>query len=602
MRACSLVRTCVWLACAGAPLAYGTPGRVEVAWAGAGDEGARCSALARNLLSRELGVPVDFEAPRIETGEWEGQALPRHCRIAGRINPRTSPVDGRDYAIAFVLRLPVGGAWNGRFVQLGGGGSNGATPTALDHVFASDTTPLLRGFAVIDTDGGHNAANADPEAGGSAAFGRDPQARRDHFFNAYDMVARVGKSLSAQFYGAPMHSYFVGCSEGGREALLMAQRFPDHFDGVLAGAPQFLQPMQSLSSVHGLQALAKEARARGLLDPDGQPAIHKVFSDGDLLLAANAIARTCDGADGLVDGLVSNYRQCSGHRVVAQLRTVTCPGEKEASCLLPGQVTALRTLHAPVRNASGDQLYPGYPWDTGITARRTGFRAWWLGDYAKLKSDSIRLHFSSNMLRMVWHDPARPFALKQGPAIALGYPYARSPADPVRAWPAQSGNPDDAAGIAMINDTPDLDAFRAHAGKLLLWAGAADATHSLYQTQGYVDRLGKRYGTQRGNFARFFVAPGVGHCGGGPGPEKADLLGALVKWVEEDKAPEAIVARGHVPGEEANEASPVAPATKNGLDGTYTRPLCAYPAHAHYRGGPIDQAASFSCTQAETTL
>ncbi|WP_226633520.1 tannase/feruloyl esterase family alpha/beta hydrolase [Novosphingobium profundi] len=550
-----------------------------------GDTGGadtRCEALLQSGLSDTLGTPVAFDGARIESGEWEGQALPRHCRIEGRLNPRTSPVDGREYAVAFVLRLPLEDVWNGRFVQLGGGGSNGATPTALDTLFASNTTPLLRGFAVIDTDGGHNASNADPQAGGSAAFGRDPQARRDHFFNAYDMVARTGKFLAGQFYDAPMRSYFMGCSEGGREALLMAQRFPEHFDGIASGAPQFLQPMQSLSSVRGLQILAKEARAQGLMAPDGLPAIHKVFSDGDLLLAANAIAAACDGADGLVDGLVSNFRQCSNTQVMARLRARECTGDKRANCLLPSQIETLEALHAPVRNAAGEPIYVGYPWDTGITAKSAGFRAWWLGDYAKPASNSIRLHFSSNMLRMVWSDPAEPFALDQGPSIALAYPYALRPANPAVAWPARSGDPDEAAGVAMINDDPDLDAFRARSGKLLLWAGAADATHSLYQTQGYVERLTERYGAQRDTFARFFVAPGVGHCRGGPGPDQADLLGALVDWVEQGTAPDAIVARAVAPQ-------------------SYARPLCSYPAYAHYRGGPVDEASSFSCTLAEPT-
>lgn len=596
MRGFSLYRRRVALACAAAIFA-GAAGPLtqdsSEAETGADDEG-RCRALASSALSAQLGVPVEVSPPRIEAGTWEGAALPRHCRIEGRINPRTSPVDGRAYAVAFVMRLPLRAAWNGRFLQMGGGGSNGATPTALDRLFASHTTPLREGYAVIDTDGGHNAGNADPLAGGGAAFGRDPQARRDHFFNAYDLVARTGKYLAAQFYRAPMHSYFAGCSEGGREALLMAQRFPAHFDGILAGAPQFLQPMQSLSSVHGLQVLAAEARRQGLSDPDGGPAIHKLYSDGDLQLVSGAIARACDGADGLVDGLVANYRQCTTPAVSAQLHALTCPGAKQASCLLPGQVSTLLTLHAPLRNVRGERLYPGYPWDTGITAERAGFRAWWLGDHAKPRSDSIRLHFSANMLRMVWRDPAEPFPLAQGPAIALAYPYAQSPADPVQAFPARSGRAEDAAGRAMITDSPDLDAFAGHGGKLLLWAGAADATHSLHQSEEYMDHLGARYGARREDLARFFVAPGVAHCGGGPGPDKADLLAALVDWVERDRAPQRILASVASPAETTGTEAPT------GLSEEHlTRPLCPYPAYARYRGGPVNEAASFACTRAE---
>lgn len=545
----------------------------------ASNESARCTELNETALAVALGVKVELAKPVVEAGTWEGKPLPQHCTVRGAINPRRSDVDGREYAIRFVMRMPLGAAWNGRFLQLGGGGSNGATPTALDPILGGGPTPLQRGFAVIDTDGGHDDRDIDPAAGGAAAFGRDPQARRDHFANAYDQVARAGKWLATHVYGRPMRSYFIGCSEGGREAMLMSQRFPERFDGIAAGAPQFRQPMQSLSSIHGIQLIAAEARRAGLMDPAGMPAIHKLFSDGDLRLAADAIADACDASDGLRDRMISRYGQCRNKAVRKALAARKCGNLKTDRCLMGGQIDVLEGLHAPTRNAAGEELYPGYPWDTGIIARSSGFRAWWLGAYDAPRPTAVKLLFSPSMLRMVWTNPPQPFDVAQSAALSLAFDYARYPSDPAQAFPSPTGAAD-AAGVQMVNDSIDLDAFERHGGKLLIWAGAADATHSLYQTTRYMDRLRERYGKRTRDVARLFVAPAVAHCQGGPGTDQFDLLDPLIRWVEQGKAPSSILATT------SPKEAPV----------PLARPMCAYPAYARYRGGPTHRASSFVCS------
>ncbi|WP_321490212.1 tannase/feruloyl esterase family alpha/beta hydrolase [uncultured Hyphomonas sp.] len=538
-------------------------------------------ATARGVPDFQNATTLILSATLVPEGEGADTA-PAHCDVEGEINRRTSPVDGQEYAIRFRMRLPVD-QWNGRFLQLGGGGSNGKPPTALGGIPGEAPDGLARGFAVIATDAGHNnETNYRAGSGGAAAFGMDPQARRDHFYNAYDEVAQAGKVLTEWFYASePTFSYFVGCSEGGREAMLMSQRFPDYFDGIIAGAPQFLQPMQSLSSVAGTQVLAEEAGNRGLIDADGRPAINKVFSDKDLDLAASAIRAACDGLDGLEDGLVYNIKACTTESVMAELERHSCDDTKTDECLLLSQISVLKALHAPARNSAGEILYPGFPWDPGVVSAQSGFRAWWLGDYEKDSSNSVRFRFSPMMLEMVWHTPPRPFKADDAPDIALEYDYASMSANPAENYPATEMYPD-APGRAMVVSSTDLSAFKASGGKLMVWAGVADPTHSLYQTTDWVDRMRNLNGERTNDFLRMFTIPGMAHCRGGPTTDQFDLLQPLMDWVEAGQPPKTILAQSSKPLLPGNE--PVA------------RPLCTWPSYARYDGiGSSSDASSFVC-------
>jgi feruloyl esterase len=188
---------------------------------------------------------------------------PEHCRIDGEINRRTG-TDGQSYAIRFRLRMPTS-TWNGRFFMGGGGGTNGN--------LVDPTSRLAEGYATIGTDGGHdNPTNSVATADGTSAFGLDYQARVDFAYNAYDKVTQVSKALVNAFYKQdPKYSYFVGCSEGGREGMLMTQRFPSHYDGVVAGAPVLHIPLGPLAGLHTTQLFAGLARRSGLFFPNGTP-------------------------------------------------------------------------------------------------------------------------------------------------------------------------------------------------------------------------------------------------------------------------------------------------------------------------------------------
>ena len=278
----------------------------------------------RSVLMGLVGMPKpEHGRPACTVGTPAGArrfapptpALPEHCEVVGRLNERVG-VNDQKYAIAFRLRLPT--TWNGRFFFQGGGGSNGTVGNAAGVLQGNQPAVALGlGYAVVSQDSGHdNATNNDPSRGGTLTFGLDPQARRDFGYNSYDVVTRLSKALITQYYGrAPEKSYFVGCSEGGREGMMLTQRFPNHFDGVLACSPGFRLPRAAVAEAWDSQAFAVVARASNLVDQNNQPLLNKAFTDDDLVLVANAILAACDNLDGVADGMVQNFegvQQCSG--------------------------------------------------------------------------------------------------------------------------------------------------------------------------------------------------------------------------------------------------------------------------------------------------
>jgi pimeloyl-ACP methyl ester carboxylesterase len=216
-------------------------------------------------------------------------ALPQHCEVIGKLNERTG-ASSQHYAIAFHMRLPV--AWNSKFFFEGGGGSNGNLGDAYGNLQGQQTTNALTlGYAVVSQDSGHdNSLNNDSTLNGAQTFGFDEQARLDFGYNSYDQVTQTAKAVIRTYYGkAPERSYYVGCSEGGREAMMMSQRFPDYYDGVLACSPGFKLPKAAIAEAWDTQALAAVPRATGINDPSGEPFINKAFTDDDLTLVARAV-------------------------------------------------------------------------------------------------------------------------------------------------------------------------------------------------------------------------------------------------------------------------------------------------------------------------
>jgi hypothetical protein len=260
-----------------------SPVRVH-AQSGVGPSAATCMAVA--------GVFTPPSEPRPGRGGFAPPtpALPEHCEVKGRLAERAG-ANGQQYAINYRLRLPT--MWNGRFFFEGGGGSNGNLGAAVGVLQGNQpTVALALGYTVVSQDSGHdNMTNNDPMRGGAQTFGFDPQARIDFGYNSYDQVARASKAIISQYYGrAAEKSYFAGCSEGGREGMMLSQRFPNDFDGILACSPGFNLPRAAVAEAWDSQAFADVARASNLLDANNQPFVNKTFTDQDLLLVSRVAA------------------------------------------------------------------------------------------------------------------------------------------------------------------------------------------------------------------------------------------------------------------------------------------------------------------------
>jgi len=503
-------------------------------------------------------------------------ALPEHCEVLGKLNERTG-INGQCYAINFRLRLPT--AWNGRFFFQGGGGTNGIVGNALGVLQGQQpTVALALGYAVVAQDAGHdNMVNSDPMRGGAQAFGFDPQARLDYGYDSYDQVTQVAKTLIRHYYNrAADKSYYVGCSEGGREGMMMSQRFPSYFDGILSCAPGVRLPRAAVAQAWDSQAFAAVARQANLYDSTKQPFLNKTFTDDDLLLASSAVLAACDGLDGLTDGMIHNFTACTTAVVQPKLVTITCRGSKTDSCLSPSQVTALKTVVAGPRTSKGEMIYAPWAWDAGISGQN--WRAWKLGPYSAPANSAISVGLSANALAAVATTPPTPLPTTGGSAVAFSLNFAMdgslraisNTSDVYRASPADF----------MRADSTDLSAFKAHGGKLVIAQGVSDPVFSIVDTINWWNDLNRVNGGRANEFVRLFAVPGMNHCAGGPATDQFDAFGALVDWVEKGVAPNRIVAAARMsapwPGR--------------------TRPLCVYPQQARYRGtGSIEDAENFVC-------
>lgn len=490
-------------------------------------------------------VPAGTRRPGTAT---TGDFLGGHCVVTGSRDARTG-VDGKPYAIGFELSLPD--RWNGRFLYLGGGGNDGSLrDTSLSSSISNGTpSPLGQGYAVVSTDAGHQ--------GGSASFGADPQARIDHAYNAHDKTAQSAKALIEWRYGKPAdYAYFSGCSGGGRQGMMFSQRFPDYFDGITAGAPAM-----RVSSGATVAAMWNNRKLTDIapLGADGQPVLSQALSNSDLNLVADAVLAACDAGDGVVDGMVQNTQACTFDPAVLQ-----CAGAKTDSCISAAQVGALKDVFGGPKNSAGQALYVTQPWDPGI--RHAGWRAWTLGSSATSTPNSAYNTLMLDALRNEFFTPPDPTF------NALDFNFDTDPAR--------------MQAFSEVYDTyrdDRLTAFKASGGKLMFVHGMADPIFSADEVVEYYERLAANNGgiaaTQ--SFARTFLVPGMTHCSGGPATDTVDTLQALVDWVEKGVAPDSIAARA---------------SATNAYFPNRTRPLCAYPKFAKYKGtGSIEDAANFSC-------
>jgi feruloyl esterase len=506
---------------------------------------------------------TDIAGTEITLAEWHddgavgaaGRPLPAHCRVHGMIDRRTGR-DGAEYGIGFELRLPA--AWSRRFYFQGGSGTDGLVIAAFGTFPGGSALAL--GFAVVSTDAGHR---------GGPEFGHDAEARRDYGYDAIEQVTTVSRSLMVRVYGSePERSYLVGCSNGGRQGFVAMERFPDLFDGIVAGAPGFNLPRAALGEAWNTQAVAEIATT---VDPNGKPYLPATFSDADLALLAASILDECDANDGLADGIVDDLPGCR-----FRPDTLTCPGAKEPTCLSAAQVAALEKIFGGARNSQGEALYSDFPYDGGVgdPSPIGSLRGWTLGSPQIPVNTALNASLGAGALAFLFVTP--PADTADVLQFVLDFDFDR---DAPKIF-ATAGEFTESAVEYMTATSTDLGPFRERGGKLLVFHGASDGVFSVNDTIRWYEGVDAAEGGRAEEFARLFVVPGMGHCAGGPATDRFDTFTAIVDWVERGIAPDQLVAS-------ASETSP--------FPGR-TRPLCPYPLRTRYRGeGSIESAASFEC-------
>jgi hypothetical protein len=461
--------------------------------------------------------------------------LPAFCRVAAVIKPTS------DSEIKFEVWLPSAN-WNGKFHGIGNGGFAGSIS------YTGLAGALARGYATASTDTGHGGGDA------SWALGH-PEKIVDYGHRAIHEMTEKAKLVVKAFYGdGPKRSYFASCSNGGRQALMEAQRYPNDYDGIIAGAPANAFSQILTGFAWNMQLL--------LSDPASYIPAKKLKAIEAAVLAA------CDARDGVTDGVLDDPTKCGFDPAV-----LLCKGAETDDCLTENQVAALKKIYAGPRNAKGQLIIPGF-----TPGGETGLGGWAPWITGATPTAALQFFFSTQAFKnMVYNNP--------------GWDYKTFDLE-------RDGKAADEKLAPVLNATdPNLKAFSARGGKLILYHGWNDAAlppvNTINYFQSVVAKLGQR---QANGFMRLYMAPGVQHCAGGPGPDtfgqmvtsaqsdpQHDLTLALERWVEQGVAPEQVIAT------KRQGANPQAPASR-------TRPLCPYPQVARYKGsGSTDEVANFNC-------
>jgi hypothetical protein len=530
----------------------------------------QCDTLASQFRFEQTAI--DSAAP-VAAGALmlAGQPVAAHCLVKGQMHKRKGS-DGRDYAIGFEMRLPQ--AWNGRFYYQGNGGLDGAVRPAEGALGGGPLTgALVQGFAVISSDAGHTGAQ-------TPYFGLEPQARLDYGHQAVARLTPMAKALIASAYGkGPDRSYIGGCSNGGRHALVAASRLGDQYDGYLIGAPGYRLPNAALAQLWGAQRWAPLATpgstVKHPLNPNASiPDLGSALSAAERQTVARAILNRCDALDGLKDGLVQATQACQAAFSVAR-DVPACSGARDGSCLTPAQKDTLAQVQAGGRAANGQPIYSAFPHDAGIAGNN--WATWKFVNSVALDPLSVGTVFTA--------PPAAPVN------------FASASIDALLAAVSATSDIYRESGLSLMgppgHEKPDnLLPLRARGARMVLYHGVSDAIFSAEDTRQWVERVNRSQGGAAADFARYFPVPGMNHCSGGPATDQFDLLGPLVKWVEQGVAPQAVTASARGAGN-AGGVNPELPAD---WSPQRTRPLCAYPTVAQYTGtGPLEAASSFAC-------
>jgi feruloyl esterase len=481
-----------------------------------------CETLS-NFKSKEI---VQITAAAIPAGG----AVPAYCRVSGLLDPE----------IAFEVSLPA--KWNGRFYMIGNGGHAGEAlddPSRTSQIKAA----LQVGFAVAQTNTGHDSRK---EPGATFVLS-NPQKAIDYAYRAVHLTAATAKDITKEYYGkAVSRAYWNSCSNGGRQGLIEAQRFPDDFDGIVANAPWLDQTGFTIGALWNQKALSEAP-----------------VTAAKMVLVADRVMAKCDAIDGLRDGLIDDPRRCN---FSAARDVPSCSaGTDGPDCLTGAQAAAIAKVYGgPVSN--GKPFFPGFmPGSEAVQPNLFGggSGSGWMNVIVSPTPDGKPADFglAENTMRYLVHKPPKP----DWDYKAFDYDRDIGMLDE---WSKQADAKD-----------PDLSKFRKRGGKLLMTYGWADAILQPMMGVHYYEQALAKNGPDTTDFFRLFMVPGMGHCSGGIGPDLHDPMTAIINWVEKGQAPASIQASRVVDSQVVR-----------------TRPLCPYPQVARYTGqGSIDDIASFRC-------
>lgn len=527
----------------------------------------RCEALAAKIAGFPNTTITSSATVAAGTLKVGGQDIGEHCVVSGKMFTRTSPVDGNAYAIGFEMRLPRN--WNGRFFHQGNGGNDGVVlPAVGAHGGGPVTNALHKGFAVLSSDAGHVASQ-------NPSFGIDPQARLDYGYQAVAKLTPMAKSLISLTYGkGPDRSYFGGCSNGGRHALVTAARLPNDYDGILAGAPGYNLPKAAAASIAGAQLYAALATVSSIRSPAD---LETAYTPSERRLVAAAVLARCDALDGASDGQVQDVTACQSTFNLAR-DVPTCSNGRDGSCLSSAQKSAIGKIFSGPTTSDGALIYAPFPWDGGLGAAGVSNFEF-----------SVPLTLDAGTVGLIFKVPPEPFVGFNGPAFSLT---ANMDALVAQINATNRVYAESAMSFMTPPNAADLSALQERGGKVLAYHGISDQILSALDTEAWYKALHTKGGGQVRDFARYFRVPGMGHCSGGPSTDQFDMLHALVDWVEFGIAPEAVIARSRGVGNPGGANSEIPASWSPGR----TRPLCAFPMVARYKGsGNIEDAENFNC-------
>jgi feruloyl esterase len=599
-----------------------------------------CAALA-SLPASGFPVPNTVITSAVDTPATA--TLPERCIVTGYVNRHVSPFDTCTYQNGFQVQLPLAANWNGRFMGQGGGGSEGSVPTATgtNSGAAGANFGITNGYAVASQDGGHEntdmaaCKNTNPATfGNNSQFYLDPLGNRMNAYQSIETTQLVAKFLINQYYGTgPNRSYWVGCSTGGRQGMVMSQNFPSFFDGIVAGDPVYDLEAIDLTETNGVEAILNVYLSNPTLPQPptmvaqpapihSMPIIYPAFPTSDQALFETALMQACDALDGVTDGVVDNVPACVSrfNPSAATYRDYTgtfgpagatyplqCTGAKNATCLSPAQIQAAiqinqgpRSNGSPVLAPAGavapdhsDNTVQGYQYDggwmttVGIPARKIGTATSVPGD-ASLGLGSLGY---------------RSFAIPQPSFYALSFNFN-----------TDLGLLNPSTPQVTASTSLDISHFVNYGHKIIWYHGASDPGPPILGTIRYYQQLADRHGgiAAAQNFSRFYTVPNMDHCTAGATTDRFDMLTAVANWVENGTAPAGIPATG------VNFNATTYQLVGNYITGGFVnaptargRLLCPYPQQARFTGAttvtngvpvatnPADlaSAANYKCVQ-----